>query len=377
MVRAVNQIPVVGDVRQPRALVKINGTSMPGWEDWSVNNNVHQQADTFRVTFALSGMPAAFGAAWWADQTAITVEILAGFPPDPVNYTQSQLTTVIYGNVDEVEFDPARTLVTITGRDLTATLIDTKTTEKFVGNKKSSEVAALLAARHGLTTTYVVPTTTFIGTYYTTAKGMMHDSRSEWDLLVELAAREEYQVFVKGQDLHFEPKPDPDAVPYLLKWVPKTADQAQPHFNGTELVFSRNLNVAKGVVVVVRSHSRKGNKVITATYPKAAAKTKAGTTGSNVQTYYFNKPADMDQQTADLYAANKHREITRHEMKLSAAMPGDTLLTTESIIKVIGTSSAFDQLYFPDSIDRRMSLNSGFTMSVSAKNHNPDSESQP
>jgi len=39
-----------------------------------------------------------------------------------------------------------------------------------------------------------------------------------------------------------------------------------------------------------------------------------------------------------------------------------------------GTGTAFDQLYFPESISREMSLQSGYLMTVHAKNSSPENQ---
>ncbi len=376
-----NTLPALSASRQPRGIVKVDGTAVPGWVSWEVNNNSFYQADTFRVTFALSGLPPQFDAAWWAAQTTVSIEIFAGFPGDPANVQATDLESLIYGNADEITFDPAVATIEVTGRDLTALLIDTKTTEKFQ-NLTSSQIATQLAQRHGLTPV-VTATTTLAGKFYEIDHAQMNSQRSEWELLTFLAGAEQFVVYVKGQELHFEPKPDVATVdPYVLKWEPPSNGGA-PAFNGTKISFSRNLTVAKGVIVIVRSWNAKQKKGFTSYYPKAAANFLAGsasitTPGASgpkggAQVYTFIVPG-LSQQKADEMAANKHREITRHEMKLEATMPADNLLAVTDIIQVTGTGTAFDQQYFPDSITRRMSVAEGYAMAVSAKNHNPDSE---
>lgn len=371
---SINTVADGGRVRRPRGIVKINGTVMPGWLEWDVSNNSHYQSDTFRVTFALSKLPAQYGAAWWASQTGITVEIFAGFPVDPENFTEGQLVSWIYGNVDDVEYDPVGTQVHLSGRDLTSLFIDTKTTEKWQ-NLTSSQIATQLAQRHGLTAA-VTATSTKAGNFYEIDNAQMNDQRSEWDLLTYLAGKEEFVVYVKGQELHFEPKADPaKTTPYLLQWEDYRADSDSPGFNGKTIKFSRNLTIARGVIVVVKSWNAKQKKGFTATWPKISKGITPGTPGpkGGAQTYVFAKPG-LTQQQADEMAQNKHREITRHEMKFQATMPADDLLTTTCVVKVDGTGSMFDQVYFPDTVERRMSISEGYAMSVSAKNHNTDSE---
>ncbi len=72
------------------------------------------------------------------------------------------------------------------------------------------------------------------------------------------------------------------------------------------------------------------------------------------------------------YAVAKYGEIIAHEMKLRARLPGDNVLTTKNVLRVEGTGTAFDQIYFPNAITRAMSLDEGYTMTIEAKNHNPD-----
>ena len=377
MANSINSVSTQGQIRQPLTIVNVNGTSVPGWIEWEINNNSHRQADTFRVVFAVSQLPPQYGIGWWAAQPSVSVEIFAGFPADPVNYTQNQLMSLIYGNVDDLNIDPVEATVTVSGRDQTALFIDTKTTELFK-EKLSSEIAALLAARHGLLTT-ITPTKINAGTLYQLDANHLHDQHSEWDLLCFLADKEEYVVSVNGQVLNFVPKPDPtQATPYILQWEPGNINRAAPAFNGKSLTLSRSLTVAKGVSVTVISHNTRngialGGKPITSTYPKAAVISKAGTAGVGTLNYTFY-PYNLDQQHADEYAQNKHREITRHEMKFTATLPGDNLLLSNSVVQITGTGTEFDQNYFVDSVRRSMNAEEGYVMTVTGRNHNIDIE---
>lgn len=110
------------------------------------------------------------------------------------------------------------------------------------------------------------------------------------------------------------------------------------------------------------------------TYPKSAQTITPGKSANNAQIYTYVRPPN---QTADQlleWATNKHRELTRHEMVLQARMPADSLMTARSLVRLQGTGTIFDQDYFPDSVKRGMSVDSGYWMDVHAKNHNTDSE---
>jgi hypothetical protein len=56
-------------------------------------------------------------------------------------------------------------------------------------------------------------------------------------------------------------------------------------------------------------------------------------------------------------------------MKMRGTLPGDNLLQTRGgVIKVMGTSTAWDQQYFARSITRRMSFAEGYSMEFEAQN---------
>lgn len=369
-----NTVPALPAARQPRGLVKINGEAMPGWVEWEIDNNTFYQADTFRVTFALSMLPPQRGALWWSQQAAILVEIFAGFPADPERYSDADLQSVFYGKVDDITFDPVAATIEIAGRDLTAEFIDGKTTERWP-NLTSSQIATQLAQRHNLTPVVTV-TKTKAGTFYEIDHVRLTDKRSEWDLLTWLAHEEQFVVYVKGQELHFEPKPDATKEPYMLQWQPANDERGHPVFNGMRIAFSRNLTLAKDVIVQVRSWNAKNKKgfikTARATHNKNTVLAGAAQPIGDAQTYSYTIPGLTPEQALQKAQALL-KEITQHEVKLHADMPADNLLGVTDVIQVVGTGSDFDQLYYPDSILREMSVRSGYVMRITAKNHSPES----
>jgi hypothetical protein len=140
------------------------GTVVTGWTSAEVENTAYTSADTFSVTFAASRLPDDFDEAWFSEQTDMYAEIRIGVPPDPSSWTPEDLPPPwIYGRVDKIKYCPFKRTVSIDGRDLSALLIDSKTTEKFQ-NMTASQVATLLANRHGLTPV-VTATSTPIGNH--------------------------------------------------------------------------------------------------------------------------------------------------------------------------------------------------------------------
>lgn len=374
-----NPVPAQSAARQPRSIVKVgiggvnSGVVMPGWISWSVDNNSFYAADTFRVTFAISQLPPQFNAAWWALQTDVYVEIFAGFPANPDNgaYAATDLLSLIYGKTDEIVFDPVRRVIELNGRDLTSTLIDTKTTEKWK-DQTASQIANILALRHNLTPV-VTATKIVTGTYYTLDNVTVTDQRSEWDLLSYLASKEKFNVYLAGQSLHFEPIVPANSNPYLLQWQAPTADNASPTLNAMEFRFSRTLTIAKGISVVVKSQNQKG-KNFTVTWPGKGKGIQAGQASPFGGTQIFSFVlAHSDPQKSLLYAQKMYREITAHEYKLDVTLPADNILNPRLLMQVAGTGTNFDQTYYPDTITRDFSMDEGYKMRVHAKNHSPQS----
>ncbi|MBR8182087.1 hypothetical protein KDW54_06700 [Burkholderia ambifaria] len=366
-----NQVPAQSVARQPRALVKINDTAVPGWIDWTVDSTTFFSADTFRVVFATSLLPAAFNVEWFSTITEAFVEIFVGFPDDPVNFTAADLSSLIYGRIDDIDFDPCGTTITLTGRDLTAALIDTKLTDQW-NNLTASGVATQLAKKHGLTP-QVTATTQLVGKYYQIDHVRINAERSEWDLLAWLASEEGFVVYANGHTLYFGPDPRTPDMPYLVRWQGPTDTMGYSTMNGGRARFRRSLTVAKGVTVVVHTWNSKNKKTFDGYYPSRPKAIQAGKSSpfGNTQTYEFNIHG-LTQQQAVARAQALYKQIIRHEVKLEYAAPGDDLLTARVMIQTEGFPGSFNQTFYVDSVSREFSLDAGYSMHARAKNHNPD-----
>ncbi len=358
--------------RQPRGAVKLNGTIVAGWTAWEVENNVYRAADTFTAHFAISDLPSDRDLAWFSTQTSIIVELFATVAPgDPANYAPVQADRIFYGQADHISIDLNELAIELTGRDLTAKLIDTKTSEDHQ-NQTSSQVATLLAQREGLKPV-VTATRTRIGNYYQQDHVDVVQEQSEWDLLSKLADYEGFDLFVTGDELHFQPKPTDGGDVYALVWKPAAGDYGSPSSNTIAMSLSRDLTIAKGVTVTVRSWNAKQKKAFTVTWPKAVKSTKPGQATDNNTAYHRTIPG-LTQDQAQLRAQQIYNQVIQHAVKLDATLPADGILDCSKKIRLRGTATAFDQIYYPDSVKRSMSVSEGFRMSVSAKNLTQDLE---
>lgn len=358
--------------RQPRGIVIINDIRI-AWLDIEVNNNAYYQADSFRVRVPLQGQPSGIDRLWWAGQDMLEIEIYAGIPADVLHFGTSDLELLIAGKVDNLPHEMVSDVITLTGRDYTAELIDTKTSNKWPEHRAST-IAKYLAGLHGLTTKYVVETKSKSGTMYAHDHAKLQMDMSQWDLLAWLAHAEGFQVYVQGKDLHFEPKPDSPPV-YPMAWADATADTLKS-FDGTSLTFERNLTLAKDVIVHVKSWNQKQKKpfIKTAKSKRNRDKTARGYRIGTPQEFTYSIP-NLTPEKALQRAQAILMDITKHQVGMTAAgIPavGPSVLTPQHVIQVSGTG-AYDQDYMPVSITRKMSMQEGYTMDIVSKNHDVNS----
>jgi hypothetical protein len=190
---------------------------------------------------------------------------------------------------------------------------------------------------------------------------------TEWDLLIFLAAQEGFDVFVSGTSLYFQPAPGTQSASYSF-----TPADLQ------DLSLERSLTLARDIVVTVKSWNSRQQNAFTQTVRASGRRSGGGAgTGGNggssagpPQHYVFVRP-NLTMNDALQLAQQKASELTQHERVWEATMPGDLTLDPRSTIQLMGTATDFDQTYFVDSIDRHVSVQTGFVQRVRAKNTSP------
>lgn len=369
-----NQVPLPSQARNPRALVKINDIVVRKIEYFQHVENNYYMSDSFHVRMPLYNLSDGINLEYWLSQPAIMVEMFAGFPKDPNNYGISDLQSYILGGINDLAvrvFDNGG-YIEFNGFDLSKKFIDNKTTDKYP-NLTSSDIAIALAQKRELTP-IVTPTDTRVGYYYNQDYVQLTREVTEWDLLTYLAQKEGFQVFVRGKNLYFQPRPLQSSNPYTLQAT--TLENGQlASFNGTSLKLSRNLNYARDVLVKIRSWSSKNGHVqveARATPNRRTALSSAAQPIGQAQIYEYTIPG-LTREQALIRAQNMIQQITLHERLLEARVPADNELHKDSVIQLNGVCTSADQVYYPDTITRSLVSGSGFTMEVKAKNHSPQS----
>lgn len=346
--------------RSPRLRVLANGEELATTIEAEVISNNHYAADRFSVSVALGGDSQA-DLPFWASEPDVMLEIQFSLDGG------TTFASLVQGAVDNVVVDPLGGLVHLDGRDLTASLLETRTQETF-SNRTASEIATLLAERHNLMSC-VTPTTTPVGRYYQDE----HDritldqfsyATTEWDLLVFLARQEGFDVFVESMALHFQPGIQQTDSVVLLR--PEDL---------IDLRLERSLTLARDIEVVVKSWNSRQNSAFA---QRARAAGRRGTNGTGprampIQRYVFVQPNLTPDQALKL-AQRKLSELTRHERVVEFSMPGELALTPRSMVTLDGTGSDFDQRYYVDVIERRLRQDGAFIQHIRAKNTSPRTE---
>jgi len=263
-----------------------------------VTSNNHYAADRFRLQLQASGTEANVWSA--TDQAQIEIQLSL----DGISFT-----SLIQGDIDQLRFDPLAQLVILEGRDFTSRFIQARTQETFA-NQTSSQIAATLAARHGLSA-QVAPTTTPVGAYWQlehdrTTLDSFSRTASEWDLLIGLASHEGFDVFVSGTTLFFQPPVAASTPSGILSLQPTILGPA----NLMSLSMERSLVLAGNIAVTVRSWNSRQAQSFVQTVASSE-------TASPQQTYVYIVP-NLTPDAALRLAQSRLKELTSHERVIEA-----------------------------------------------------------
>ncbi|GAN79769.1 phage late control D family protein [Acidocella aminolytica] len=350
----------------PRLRITINGADQAGAIHADIDQTGHYGADTFEAEIAL-GKSGDYSLAWWADQQNIDVQISVAASNAGASESWVQLFD---GIVDTVDFDIAPQVVRISGRDRSSLLIDAPTQEAFP-NKTSSEIATLLAERHGLTPN-VATTTILVGQYYqlehsTVTLGAFSHQTTEWNLLIYLAQKEGFDLWVSGNTLNFQPAQSSSGSPIVVSYKAPFVASPYPVMSVENLQLSRNLRLASDIEVTVKSWDSRANRA----YERVVRLPGVHSTATSTVVNYVEVKPGLSPAEALKYGQTMLAQLSRHERVIHTEMPADTTTTPRQMVQLSSTGSAFDQPYYIDSIRRSLDCNGGFTQTIRAKNSSP------
>jgi len=321
-------------VKTPQVQLLIGTAPLYGVISLEIEQVAYFAADRFTVTVAL-GRGLLADAAYVASFGLQTITI--GVAVSAAGYVN-----LLTGQIDNIRLDLLANTATLTGRDLSARLIDAEISETYA-NQTASQIATTIAARHGLTPN-VTATTTPVGQYYEldhARSALSANSRngSEWNLLAALAQAENFVISVTGTTLNFGPLAA--GAPMLL--TPQNC-------------IGLNLDIAATIPssATVKSWNTRNKAVVTQT---------AGTDSAGSTTLI--RPNLTSSQASNL-AANHLAVLAQHATILKAEIPGELALTPASPILLSGTNTGLDQTYVIDAITRSIDTKTGFIETIRA-----------
>ncbi|GLR67562.1 hypothetical protein GCM10010909_22430 [Acidocella aquatica] len=305
---------------------------MPGAVELEIESVAYFSADRFRISFAV-GAAGFTTIAYFSSLGLEVITIEAALD----GYGMVPLLT---GQIDNIQIDILENKAILTGRDLSARLIDTEVSETFV-NQTASQIVTAVALRHQLTPN-VTATAALVGQYYQldharTALGLNSRVMTEWNLLSALAEAENYELSVVGTVLNFGP-PQPGV----------------PVFFTPRRFMALSLDVAASLPggTVVKSWNCRNKAVVTQSK------------GSGLVTTLVRP--NLTQVQAQTLAAGHLANLARHATILFGTMPANLAMMPGMQITLGGTNSTFDQNYTITEILRLFDIKSGFLQTIRA-----------
>lgn len=349
-----------GVVRRPRMRLVLNSVPVGGCRMAEITSLRGSQASSFRITAGATEITRTLGVGW-IDLDRLDVAIDFGLIPPGPDEAGTSWVRMMTGNVDRITLDPVSGQVSLDGRDQAARLIDLPMQDSYL-NKTSAEVAALLAAKCGLSSD-ADPTQELIGQYYQiqhskSAFSSFSRHGNAWDLLAELAELEGYELWVDGTTLHFkQPATAADDV-FDVAYGAADVSGGPCSLTVSSLALDRTFGLSNAMQVNVSSWNSRQRRQISAVHP--------GSVTGDAQQFLVLKP-NLLPDDAERLARTTYARLRSHERVLSITMAGELTLTTRQRVRLAGTGTGWDGIYTVDRIEREMSLEHGFAQHVTAR----------
>lgn len=324
-----------------------------------VDNNNMYTADQWMVVLDMINMPKSLSSNDLLANTDIMVEIYVGYPLDANKYNIADLAQVMKGKMDNVRADFLNLTLTLTGRDLTAVFLQTNPTNNLMEvNATSYQIIQKIVEAAGLK--FVgTPTSVPVGKFYFDSYFFQPTLKTNWDLMVSLAQAENYNLYIVGDTVVYNPKGSEQTYTVDYKAGAINSSTAQM------LSVNRIISISHAVEVNILSYNQQSKKVYIG---QATFNPIAGDPGTQDPIKYRFSIPNLSQSQANSAAQNLINMITLHAISMNFTIPGDVTVTKDKIIKLKGTATVADQIYYPFMIRHEVSLAAGYSTSVMCRN---------
>lgn len=330
--------------------VSVNGNLVHGLLQASIVTSNCFSSDSYALTFAMGTWPLG-DIAFWSTLSSAYVEISATAAYEPI------VQNLISGMIDAVHINPVQGIVAVEGRDLSSSLIDSYRQQDFV-NQTASEIASTIASYHGLTPVVTV-TSSNVGRYYgdgytRLSIGQFSRLRSDWDLMVQLARENGFDVFVQGTTLFFQPSTYSGTLPVHIA------------FRDVKTIrFEQTLSIGSNATARVQSWNSQNMTSYASNVASGGADATQDSAPASNQPFLFSAANFTSQQVTDT-AGRFTAELGRLGIVLHIEMPWDIALSPRTIILIDETGSPLDTTYKIDNIERHYSTTSGSSQTIRA-----------
>lgn len=365
-------------VQTPRPRLLFQGRPIPGLFSLTVTRSSLYKPATFSASLAAAETGTG-SQSWWAS-LAPDQPIEAQFSIDGNSWV-----SMLVGYADRADQELIEGTVNVSGRDVLGALCTTQISAVDV-NQTSSQIVSAIISAHGLTPD-VAATDTPVGRYFNgehrhAGRHSFGSAKTEFDLVTQLAMREQMDIWATGNTVHMQPFITPSTAPlYVVHYFPggvmsgptpggaPTGGAVVATSNALSLRVSRHLTLARNLSVTVQSWHGKSGSAVTTAATMADVPTSDGAHAATAQKYFVSRP-DLTPEQATRLANSILFELAKNERQISVSMPGDFNLDIRTGIALRDTGTAYDQTYFPDRIEYEMSMD-GFTMHATARNVSP------
>lgn len=360
------------EVRLCGLKISTDGEEHPYPISASVHHNRYAAASTFTAKFVLNGSK--FDIAWWGSMDRVDdfpMEIQYGCGDPTAGLDGIPWQTMITGQVDKIALDIKKGIVTVWGRDNWAYFIETYTLNKFQShtvNDVMQEICDDLEFNYVSQQSNNPDAMKLFREYgIITAGGAFTHLVNYANLVDFLASKSNAFAFFEGDTLYLRDYTDIDGTWDVILTPPSDDGPVIdfPDSNTENIIFERDLNIARNTSVEVDNWNAQTNKPIAVKDDQSKFRPGFGAT------IHILRPGVKDEEEARHIANTEYDRRIRHEKKMIWTQPGDLYLTVLYKAVLVGGGTDWHQEYWIESLERTMSKRTGFKMSCIGTNADP------
>jgi hypothetical protein len=366
-------------VNYPRVKLVVNGQAF-AVDSTTVRKNGYYHGDKMECSLPLWGN-GTFDNEWWialgsvpigSNDTSSPIPVLVyNGEGSPTGQTTWESEPLFDGLLLNKKGDIHTGKLNISCVDRTILLQQYKLYQTYP-NKSGAEIISMLAQQVGMTAN-VTGADRLVGALYSKnhvklQHGDMSKVSTAWDMICYLARESGNVAFVKGTVVYVQPnKPDASNAFSIIYGKPVVVDGVSTwsvQSNVKTLSWDHNLLMAKDITIEVQFfHSKKGKP------GSAKAGPPKNKNASGQSNFIFGPYANMTADQAQAKANQLYKEYTAHEYTWTFEAPVDFTLQPYQTVLITDSVGEMAQTFYINELTYKVDADSGATMTVVAKTH--------